>query len=48
MAMLTLIETLLLISALSWAIWFQIGLVRYIINHEGEVDNRLQIFCGKA
>ncbi len=42
MSTLTLIGTLLAILVLSWAVWFIIELVRYILNHEDEVDQRLR------
>jgi hypothetical protein len=42
MSTLALIGTLLAILVLSWAVWFVIELVRYILNHEDEVDQRLR------
>jgi len=34
--------TLIAILVLSWAVWFVIELVRYIMNGEDEVDKRLR------
>ncbi len=42
MSALTHTGILLAILVLSWALWFVIELVRYIINHEDEVDQRLR------
>lgn len=42
MSTLTLIGTLLAILVLSWAVWFVIELVRYILNDEDEIDQRLR------
>lgn len=42
MSTLPLIGILLAILVLSWAVWFVIGLVRYILNNEDEVNQRLR------
>jgi hypothetical protein len=42
MSTLTLIGILLGILILSWAAWFVIGLIRYIVNDEDEIDRRLR------
>jgi len=42
MSTLTVIGVLLAILLLSWAAWFAIGLIRYIVNGEDEIDQRLR------
>jgi len=42
MSTLTFTGILLAILVLSWAVWFVIELVRYIINDGDEIDKRLR------
>jgi hypothetical protein len=45
MSTLVLAGIVLAILVLSWAVWFMIELVRYIINDENQIDQRLRKFC---